>query len=195
MAYCLDYFNNSLDNFKNERREQMKITTKWLKQKKACPSGITWFEEQKETDSIKVLSKLIKEDKFEDANWLIVHLMVYKQYVSYVVYAAEQVFEKKYPNDKRPGDAINAAKKCIDDPSDENKAAARAAAYAAHAAAAYAAAYAAHAAAAYATDSAAVVAAFAAADSAADSADSADARKKMKLKILKYGIKLLKGED
>ena len=56
--------------------------------------------------------------------------------VQYAVFAAEQVidlFEQKYPDDKRPREAIEAAKKCIDDPSEKNKVAAAAytAAYAA----------------------------------------------------------------
>ncbi len=89
--------------------------------------------------------------------------MTYKQYVSYAVFAAEQVldiFENKYPDDKRPRKAIQAAKKCIKNPSKENKKAADV----------YAAAY---------------------ADAYADAAAAA-AKKKMQIKILEYGIKLLK---
>jgi len=136
-----------------------------------------------------------------------VRVMTYKQYVSYAIFAAEQVidiYEKKYPKDTRLRAAIAAAKKCIKDPSDGNKkaaaaydadAAAYAAAYDADAAA-YAAAYAAYAAdaAAYAAYAAAYDAAYAAyaADAAAYAADAAaDA---MRLKILEYGLKLLREE-
>ena len=60
----------------------------------------------------------------------------------YAVFSAEQVidiYEKKYPDNKKPRLAIEAAKKCIEDPSSKNKNdayAADAAAYADSAAAA-----------------------------------------------------------
>ena len=139
----------------------MLITKKWLKEKSACSEGVKWFNAQKETDAVKVIKKLIQEDKLDWANWTIVRMMDYKQYVSYAVFAAEQVidiYEKKYPNNKRPREAIKAAKKCIDNPSKENKAAAYA-------------------------DAAAYV------DAAAYAANAA--KNKMKVKILEYGIKLL----
>jgi hypothetical protein len=71
--------------------------------------------------------------------------------VAMAIYAAELVigtYEKKYPDDKRPRQAIEAARAWLENPSEENRSAAdaaRAAAYAAYAA--YAAAYAAYAAA------------------------------------------------
>ena len=139
----------------------MNITEEWLKEKSACREGRIWWRNQKETDGLKVVKALIKDKKLDWANWSITHIMSYEQYVSYAVYAAEQVieiYENKYPNDKRPRQAIDAARKCIDNPTQENKDAA----YAAADAAAYAA-YAAYAA--------------------------------IKLKILKYGIKLLEGNN
>jgi hypothetical protein len=114
-----------------------KISKWWLGKESACSEGIVWFEQQKETDGLKVVKALISEDKLGWANWLIVRIMSYKQYVSYAVFAAEQVievYEKQYPDDKRPRQAIEAAKKCIKDPNKKNKAAANAAAYAADAA-------------------------------------------------------------
>ena len=178
------------------------MNKRWLEKRDACKEGVVWFENQKERNGIEVVEKLIKEKKLDWANWLIVRLMKYKQYISYVVYAAEQVigiYEKKYPNDKRPRQAIEAAKKCIKSPTKKNKAAAYAAAAAA-ADAAYAAdaadaAYAAADAAAYAADAA--YAAYAAADDAyaADAAAAyAAAKQQMELKILEYGIKLLRGK-
>ena len=90
----------------------------------------------------------------------------YRMLVKYAVFAAEQVidlFEQKYPDDKRPREAIEAAKKCIDDPSEKNKVAA----------AAYTAAYAA----------CVAYAAYAA------------TKKGMQIKILNYGLGLLKGTN
>ena len=110
------------------------MNKRWLEKRDACKEGVVWFENQKERNGIEVVEKLIKEKKLDWANWLIVRLMKYKQYISYVVYAAEQVigiYEKKYPNDKRPRQAIEAAKKCIKSPTKKNKAAAYAAAAAA----------------------------------------------------------------
>ena len=112
----------------------MKITKEWLHEQSACISGMKWFLEQKETDAVKVIEKLISEEKLQWANWTICRVFNYKQRVQYAVYAAEQVidiFEKKYPEDKRPRKAIEAVKKCIENPSEENK---RIAAYAANAA-------------------------------------------------------------
>ena len=115
----------------------MNITEEWLKGKNACESGRIWWRNQKETDGVKVVKALIKDKKLDWANWTIVRLMEYKQYVSYAVFAAEKVigiYEKKYPDDKRPRQAIEAAKKCIKNPSQENKNVAYATANAAYAA-------------------------------------------------------------
>ena len=151
------------------------MNKRWLEKRDACKEGVVWFENQKERNGIEVVEKLIKEKKLDWANWLIVRLMKYKQYISYVVYAAEQVigiYEKKYPNDKRPRQAIEAAKKCIKSPTKKNKAAA------------------------YAAAAAAADAAYAAADDAAAAYAAADAaaKQQMELKILEYGIKLLRGK-
>lgn len=184
----------------------MNLSKRWLQSKSACLEGIEWFVAQKETDAVNVLEKLIAEDKLQWASWTIVRVMNYKQRVQYAVFAAEQVidiFEKKYPNNKRPRQAIEAAKKCIEDPSAENKNAAASAASdasAASAAAAYDAAYASAAAyAAYAASDAAYAAAYAAAsdaasDAAAYAASDASAAA-MRKKILVYGISLLFGKD
>ena len=82
------------------------------------------------------------------------------------------LYEDKYPDDKRPREAINAALAWAKDPSDKNRDAANAAANAAYAA------YAAY-------------AANAAANAAKAAANAAYERDKMKIKILGYGIKLL----
>jgi len=164
----------------------MIITKEWLEEKGACKEGIDWVMAQKDKDSIKIVKGLIKHNP-SWANWLLPRLMEYKQYVTYAVYAAELVikrFEKKYPNDKRPRKAIEAAKKCISDPSEENKKDADAAAAAADAA------YAADAAAAAAYAAADAAYAAYAADAAAYAADAA--RKNTFIKIIKFGLELLK---
>jgi len=185
----------------------MNITKEWLKEKSACGEGVKWFLSQKDTDAVKVIEKLVLEDRLDWANWTICRVFDYKQRVQYAVFAAEQVldiYEKEYPANKRPRLAIEAAGKCIDDPSESNKKSAAAAAAnaanvayaAAYAAAAAAAAYAA-AAAAYAAANAAAYAAnaaYAAANAAYAAANVAyaAAKDRMKKKILEYGLGLLK---
>jgi len=192
----------------------MKIDEKWLFETEACPEIVEWWRNQKETDGLKVVKALIEAEKLDWANWTIVRIMEYKQYVSYAVFTAEQVldvFEKKYPDDKRPRTAIEAAKKCVNDPSDENKkaaataasvysdgaphaalaayAAAHAAAHAYAATAAYAVAYAALAAytVVYAVDATYAYAVVYAVDATAAKKEE----NLMRLKILNYGIFLL----
>ena len=142
----------------------MKITMKWLEENNACmESREMWqTEKMKSIDSIRLVKKLMVEDRFQWANWLIVRLMTHEQKIQYTIFAAEQVieiYEKKYPSDNRPRKAIEAARKYIAEPSEENKIAA----YAAANAAAY----------------------------AADNAAYAAARAEMQKRIIANGIKIL----
>jgi len=203
-----DYLNSNLISPDRNRQagkgsEKMKITKEWLAEKDACHDGLDWFVEQgKEFEPVELIDLLIKENQLDWANWLLVRVMDYKQCVSYAVFAAEQVienYEKQYPDDKRPREAIEAAKKCIENPSEENKKEAANAARAAFwvACAVYSAARLAYWAACAAYNAA--CAAYNAADSAAravynaaySAAYSAANRAKILKKILKYGIKLL----
>jgi len=132
-----------------------KVTEKRLRALGACSDGRDYVVNNcPYTDSIKVVEWLIKEDKLDWANWLIVRVMERKQYLAYAIYSAEQVidiYEKKYPDDKRPRNAIKAAEKVLKNDTKKNRAAASAA-YAAYDA----------------------------------------ARKKLRVKILEYGLSLLK---
>ena len=187
----------------------MKITTELLESLQACRAGIDLVASYPDKDPEAVIRRLVADDYWDWANWLLPRLMDYKGYVSYAVYAAELVlpiWEKKYPNDKRPRKAIEAAKRCIDNPSDENRLAAdsRAAAWAAAARSAIPAAReaawtAAAASAAAAAGEAAREAARSAADShpaawaaAAAAWAAAAAGEKNKSKILNRGLKILK---
>ena len=116
------------------------ITKEWVTENKPCVRALDWYKDYLGKSPIIILNRLIKAKKYGWANWFIVRVMTYPDYVSYAVFAAEQVidiYEKKYPDNKRPREAIEAAKRCIKDPSDKNKrAAAVAAAWAATRAAA-----------------------------------------------------------
>ncbi|MCK4828809.1 hypothetical protein KA005_74480 [bacterium] len=191
------------------------LTEKWLIEQRACSEGIEWLSAQPNKSMQILFDICIKSKdprKLEWASWVIAKKLSEIDKVRYAVFAAQQVidiYEKIYPEDNRPREAIKAAKKYIQKSSQKNAVyaadAADGAAYAAlcrahaalcpaHAAhAAYAAAHAAHAAyaAAYAAAGAAY-AADAAAGAAAYAAAGAAGAEKMKIKILKYGFQLLK---
>jgi hypothetical protein len=117
----------------------VKITRKLLKKHNACAEGMRWVTEHKLIDkpAKSFISALIKGDRAEWANWLIVRLLNHDGQIMYAIYAAEQVigiFEKEYPKDDRPRKAIEAAKKYLATKSEEDWAAARTAGAAAWAA-------------------------------------------------------------
>ena len=162
----------------------MKVTLKFLEEQDACSEGVAFVTEHKliGLQGKEFVKQLMKLDKMDWANWLIVRVMKRKECLSYAIYAAEQVigiYEKQYPDDKRPRLAIDAAKKVLKKDTKENRDAAWAAAdaYDAASAAAWAAAD-------------AYDAAYAAAY-AAYAASAAVARKEMKVRILTYAIGLL----
>lgn len=181
------------------------ITIKWLKSKGACKESIEAWQNETDHNTFATLNRLLDKNP-EWGNWLVCRLMNKNKSVQYAIFAAEQVidiYEGRYPNDKRPRNAIEAAKAYLKNPSKKTKAAANTAANAAANtadaaafsdafAAAYAAAYAAYAAYASAYAFAAASAVNAASDAASDAA-YADAyeRRKMQARILEYGIGLL----
>jgi hypothetical protein len=177
-----------------------KVTAELLKKHSACTDGYRYVADKGwlSLEAVPLIRNLMTDKKYDWSNWLIVRVMERKQYLTYAIYAAEQVidiYEKQYPKDDRPRKAIEAAKAYLKNPTAENKAAAHTAAGAAHAAAnaAFAAATADAAAnAAFAAAHAAFAAATAdAAAHAADAAATADAKKQMQIKILEYGLSLL----
>ena len=171
------------------------ISLEWLQSKGACKESLEAWHQETDHDTFATLRRLVVKNP-EWGNWLICRIMNKNQSVQYAIFAAEQVidiYEGKYPDDKRPRNAIEAAKAYLQNPSKKTKdyacaayAAAYTAAYTTYAA--YAAAYAASATAATAAAAAAYAAAYTA---AAVAVADADERRKMKAKILKYGIGLL----
>jgi fatty acid/phospholipid biosynthesis enzyme len=179
----------------------MKIKKKFLEKNSACSGGMEWVIENNliGLSDVYFINELIKNDKLEWANWLIVRVMKYKQYVSYAIYAAEQVidiYEKKYPDNKKPREAIESAKKCLISPSKKNKAIAAKASESASMASAMAFVN---------SDTSSAVASATAMNAASAAAYSkiyaeesvnnatlvSDMPKKMRIKILKHGLKLL----
>jgi hypothetical protein len=176
----------------------MKINEKWLKEKSACNEGVVWTRLHKFKTDRELFEALLADNKLEWANWGIVRIMKRKQYLAYAIFAAEQVieiYEKKYPDDKKPREAIEAAKKVMAKDTRENRSsvaanAASAAAYVAYAANAASAASYAAASASYAA-SAASAASNAASNAANAAYAAASAEKEMRLKILMNGFKIL----
>jgi hypothetical protein len=114
--------------------KRIKLSFQYLKKIDACHEAIAWMHSHKERD-IECLYRAAFKNKDKDqlnwGNWLICRLLNHKQQIQYAVYAAKQVlhlYEEKYPEDKRPRKAINAALKVIKNPSQENKEAAGSAA-------------------------------------------------------------------
>ncbi len=185
------------------------ISDEWLKEQRACPEARRWVADQSDRTFGALVQSAIDSGeivKLRWANWGVVRCLELEDRVRCAIFAAEQVigvYESKHPEDMRPRNAIAVAKNYLTDHSAANaanaaNAAANAAADAANAAnaaanaAADAAANAANAAnaAAYAAANAADAAADAAANAANAAANAADAA--MRIKILEYGLSLLR---
>lgn len=123
----------------------MKLTLRKIKALGACKEGVNAYINAKKPNTVEETVRLcIKSNEkinMEYANWLIVKMMRKKtDKVRYAIYAASlvlHIFEEKYPDDKRPRKAIQAAKKYVKNPTQKNAADAAAADAAADDAAAY----------------------------------------------------------
>jgi len=153
------------------------ITLEKLEELNACKEGVEYFKSSRHQELKALCYDLVEDNHATWANWLLTRLMTKKQRAQYAVFAAQQVlhiFEEKYPDDKRPRKAIEAAINYINNPASYASASAASAAYAAAASDASAAA----------SDASASAASAAAAAAAA-------ARKLMQVKIIDYGCESL----
>ncbi len=175
------------------------VTLEYLEGLNACSSGIRYYQTLGGiADPTQVIRACIRDEEFSHARWLMARLLSRPGKIAWAIFSAEQVieiYEKRYPDNKAPRNAIEAAKAVLENDSPESREAAHLAQRAAAdaAATAYATAYAAYAdaatayaaadaaaaaAAAYATAYAAyadAATAYAAADAAADAAAAAAA--------------------
>jgi len=110
----------------------MKITKAWIEKWKPCKDSIRWIKEQDTKDVFKLINRLRKsniEDTDDWLFWAIPRLLKTRENrARLAVYCAELVlpmFERKYPNDKRPRQAIQATKNWINSPTEKNRAIAR----------------------------------------------------------------------
>ena len=121
----------------------MKITRQFLIDNDACEDGVDAFTETfgGEADLKDVAAYGLREggEMLGYVMWLLPRCMNKEQCVRYAVFAAESVlpvFEREYPDDKRPRTVIDAAKAWVAEPGERTaKAAAEAAVAAAEAAA------------------------------------------------------------
>jgi len=95
-----------------------KVTKKWLNSENACSGSLKYVIDNNYMDlsPIDFINKLMENNRFLDANWLIVRVMNKKQKVQYAIFAAElvlHIFEKKYLNNKRSKLAIEVTKNYI----------------------------------------------------------------------------------
>jgi len=122
----------------------MKITRKWLECHGACGDGKEFFLSEGKLDALEGIRNLALKKHWSWANWLMARVLDRKQKIQYAIFAAElvlDIFEKKYPHNKEPREAIEAAKKVLQNDMEANRKASAAASAAAYAAsdAAYAA--------------------------------------------------------
>ena len=105
----------------------MKITLNSVKAKVPCKEAYQWsvnrLKGKEDVDVVPFIQAAMAEDKLEWSNWFIARVFNYQQQLKYAVFAAEQVldvYEKEFPGDTRPRNAIESAKECINNSSEEN---------------------------------------------------------------------------
>jgi hypothetical protein len=105
----------------------MNMTVAKLTKLKACLEGIQYFKEHKFKTVEQAITEILKTNhslRFSWSFWLIDRSLFKMNSIRYTTYAAEQIidiFEKKYPEDNRPREAIQAAKRYLKNPTEENK--------------------------------------------------------------------------
>ena len=107
----------------------------WIDKHSPCQEAIDWGMLQKKHDVKSIIKSLIKEKKWEWAEWTISKSLNPIENTRWAIFSAEQVlpiFEKQYPNDNRPRLAIEAARVVVKNPTKAAWAAARDAAWAAN---------------------------------------------------------------
>ena len=101
----------------------MVITKKLLRELNACPAGIDLWLTKKEPDPFRCVDRLVEIRKYDYPTWLIAHLLSPRNAAKFAIYSAELVLPKhetEHPGDNRPRKAIQAAKKVLKNPSEEN---------------------------------------------------------------------------
>ena len=103
----------------------MKITNKFLHDNRACKSSYKWVYENNliDLEHEEFINKLLFNNRYDDANWILVKLFNKKQAIRYAINIAElvlDVFEDKFPIDKRPREVIETIKGYLNNSNDIN---------------------------------------------------------------------------
>ena len=173
----------------------MKIIKKWFMKGYLCSAIFIYYEKKGFIDLLAfkwvnrlILKIVIKKGKLDRANWLIVRLLEKTDAMRYAIFAMEKVinkWERRKPDNLKPRKVIEAAKEYITKPSEENTNKAIDAATSAFAS--FIACYDHD----YATDDTIKYTARLITDVVCNATDGADW---IMLKIIRYGISLLKKE-
>jgi len=98
----------------------MELTKQILENHRACSQRIEWYTSNGEPDSVEeTIEKLLSSDereKFGWSNWLLSRVLPPDDKIRYAIFAAElvlDIFEKEYPDDKRPRNAIESAREYL----------------------------------------------------------------------------------
>ncbi len=103
----------------------MKMTLDILNKICICyPKDIEFIKENKliGLEDIDFIEKLIELDKLYLANWFIVNILNEKNQFNYIIFAIDQfidIYEKEYPSDNRPKEALKYIKAWVKNQSDE----------------------------------------------------------------------------
>ena len=103
----------------------MKMTLDILNKICICyPEDIEFIKENKliGLEDIDFIEKLIELDKLYLANWFIVNILNEKNQFNYIIFAIDQfidIYEKEYPSDNRPKEALKYIKAWVKNQSDE----------------------------------------------------------------------------
>lgn len=101
-----------------------KITVKWLQKHSACISLNEMQKAEKIGDIFSILEELKKRKRYKDANWLLTKYMKKDQCKKYAIFGARlalPIFEKKYPNENSPRKTLEAAEKYLKNKTKKNK--------------------------------------------------------------------------
>jgi len=95
----------------------MELTKQVLENYRTCNEGMLWYISNDEPDSVEeTIEKLLSSDeceKFIWSNWLLSRVLPTDDKIRYAIFAAElvlDIFEKEFPEDKRPRNAIESAR-------------------------------------------------------------------------------------
>lgn len=102
----------------------MKLTKKWLKKHSVSKDFYNWYKEQGTTDIDELFDLAIKAERYSDIIWVITEKLNKKDNKKFVIHSAESVlpiFENRLPNDERPRKAIKTVKKYLENPTKKNR--------------------------------------------------------------------------